>query len=51
MREIRCLVVTVLVFAVAAAAPAGENEKLMKEVEAIGDALAKAMLELTKVGA
>ena len=45
MRAIRCVVVCVLVFAVAAAAPAGENERLMKEVEAIGDALAKAMLE------
>ena len=45
MRVVRCVVVSLLVFGVVAAASAGENEKLMKEVEAIGDKLAKAMLE------
>ena len=45
MSAIRCVVVGLLVLAVAAAAPSGENKELMKEVEAIGDALAKAMLE------
>jgi hypothetical protein len=36
MRAIRSFVVGLFVFTVAAAVPVGENEKLMKEVEAGG---------------
>lgn len=45
MRVICCLILSLLVLGVAPAASAGENKELMKEVAAIGDALAKAMLE------
>ena len=46
MRELRCLVASLLLLGVAAAASADNHENaLMKEVEALGDALAKAMLE------
>jgi len=46
MRAFRCVIAGCLVIGLAAVASAGgSDEKLMKEVEAIGDALAKAMLD------
>ena len=44
MRTIRWVVLTLLVLVLAGAVSAGGDEKLMKEVGAIGDALAEAML-------
>jgi len=44
MRVVSCVVVSLLVLGVATAVSAEQNEGLMKEVEVIGDALAKAML-------
>ena len=45
MRAICCVVVSLLVLGVVTAASAEQNQGLMKEVDALGDALAKAMLE------
>ena len=46
MRAFRCFVVTLFVFGMATAASADRDEdSLMKEVEALGDALTKALLE------
>lgn len=45
MRALRCVVALSIVFALAAAASAEQHENaLMKEVEAVGDALVEAML-------